>query len=59
MEGMASNSEVALGLCGLKLRRVERAQRMLYRLGIFQNDLFAVEKAARTERRRQKNLARN
>ena len=50
-------SEVMLGLkCGLGLRRVERAQRMLYRLGIFVNDPFADERQQRRERMRQRKL---
>ena len=48
-------TEVEIGLrCGLGLRRVERAQRMLYRLGVFQNDPFAEDRQLRRERMRQR-----
>ena len=48
-------SEVMLGLdCGLSLRRVQRAQRLLYRLGIFVNDPFADERQLRREKMRKK-----
>jgi len=50
-------TEVKIGLAyGLGLRRVERAQRLLYRLGVFVNDPFAEDRQLRRERMRQRKL---
>jgi Terminase small subunit len=52
-------TEVEIGLsCGLGLRRVQRAQRMLYHLGIYQHDPFAEDRQLRRERMRQRRRQR-
>src|ERR1035437_4794464 len=42
--------------CGLGVRRAERAQRMLYRLGIYAHDPFAEDRQLRRARMRQRKL---
>ncbi|HUS12303.1 MAG TPA: hypothetical protein VMZ30_17685 [Pyrinomonadaceae bacterium] len=49
--------EVESGLAsGLQLKRCKRAMRILFNLGMFQNDPFQAERQAKRQKRRLRNL---